>query len=195
MYLDFDFLNIDHKNLKPAQGRILISEPMLTDTYFRRSVVFLTEHSDKGAVGFVLNKPIDMPIYEIMADFPNFESTVYVGGPVGKDTIHFIHTLGELVKNSVHVVDDIYWGGDFDCLKELIREGMVKSDQVKFFLGYSGWSPNQLEDEIEDNAWLVADMDSGIIMKADHNIWERTLKELGDKYQVWANFPDNPTMN
>ena len=149
MYLDFDFLNIEHENLAPKQGRILISEPLLSDTYFKRSVVFITEFSDKGAVGFVLNKPVDLPINEVLADFPNFKAKVYVGGPVAKDTIHFLHTLGELVPNSVHVIDNIYWGGDFESLKELINEGIVNPSQVRFFLGYSGWSPNQLEGEIE----------------------------------------------
>ena len=195
MYLDFDFLNIEHENLAPKQGRILLSEPLLSDTYFKRSVVLLTEHSDKGAVGFVLNKPVDLPLNEVLADFPDFNAQVYIGGPVAKDTIHFLHTLGELIPNSVHVMDNIYWGGDFDSLKELINEGIVEPAQVRFFLGYSGWSPNQLEGEIEENAWLVTRVESEKIMSADKNIWKKTLDELGKKYKVWANFPENPAMN
>jgi len=195
MYLDFDFLNIDHENLVPKQGRILISEPLLSDTYFKRSVVLITEHSDQGAVGFVLNKPIDIPINEVLDNFPKFNAKVYIGGPVAKDTVHFLHTLGELVPNSVHVKDNIYWGGDFDSLKELIHEGIVKTNQVRFFLGYSGWSPNQLEEEIKENAWLVTEVPSSKIMSADKNIWKKTLDNLGKKYKVWSNFPENPTMN
>ena len=195
MYLDFDFLNIEHENLAPKQGRILLSEPLLSDTYFKRSVVLLTEHSDKGAVGFVLNKPVDLPLNEVLADFPDFNAQVYIGGPVAKDTIHFLHTLGELIPNSVHVIDNIYWGGDFDSLKELINEGIVEPVQVRFFLGYSGWSPNQLEGEIEENAWLVTRVESEKIMSADKDIWKKTLDELGKKYKVWANFPENPAMN
>jgi len=195
MYLNFDFLNIEHENPAPKQGRILISEPLLSDTYFKRSVVFITEYSDKGAVGFVLNKPVDLPLNDILADFPNFKAKVYIGGPVAKDTIHFLHTLGELVPNSVQVIDDIYWGGDFESLKELINEGIVDSSQVRFFLGYSGWSPNQLEGEIEENAWVVADVESVKIMLADKDIWKKTLNRLGKKYKVWSNFPENPAMN
>lgn len=195
MYLDFDFLNIEHENLAPQQGRILISEPLLTDTYFKRSVVFITEYSDKGAVGFVLNKSVDVPINEILSDFPNFKSKMYIGGPVAKDSIHFLHTLGKLVPNSVHVLDNIFWGGDFDSLKELINEGIVNPSQVRFFLGYSGWSPNQLEEEIENNAWLVSRVESSKIMLADKDIWKKTLNELGKKYKIWSNFPENPAMN
>lgn len=195
MYLDFDFLNIEHDNLTPKQGRILISEPLLSDTYFKRSVILITEHSDQGSVGFVLNKSIDLPVNEVLGDFPKFNAKVYVGGPVAKDTVHFLHTLGELIPNSVHVVDNIYWGGDFDSLKELIKEGIVKSSQVRFFLGYSGWRPQQLEDEITENAWLVTEVKASKIMSAGKNIWKKTLVDLGKKYKIWANFPENPAMN
>jgi putative transcriptional regulator len=195
LYLDFDFLNVHHENLALKQGRILISEPLLADTYFKRSVVLLTEYSEKGAVGFVLNKNIEVPLTEILDDFPNFEGTVGIGGPVEKDTIHFLHTLGEIVPNSVHVIDDIYWGGDFDSLKELINTGIVNPSQVRFFLGYSGWSPGQLEDEINENAWLVTQIESSKIMLADKGFWKKTLEKLGKKYKVWSNTPENPTMN
>jgi len=195
MYLDFDFLNIDHENLIPKQGRVLISEPLLSDTYFKRSVVLMTEYSEEGALGFVLNKPIDIPLNDVLDDFPKFEAQVYVGGPVAKDTIHFLHTIGEVIPKSIHVKDNIYWGGDFDTLKDLIAAGIVKNDQVRFFLGYSGWNPKQLDEEIENNAWLVAEMDSEKIMSANENIWKQTLDELGKKYKVWSNFPENPAMN
>jgi putative transcriptional regulator len=195
MYLDFDFLNIDHENLIPKQGRVLISEPLLSDTYFKRSVVIVTEYSEQGAVGFVLNKPIDIPLNDVLDDFPNFDAKVYIGGPVEKDTIHFLHTLGEVVPNSVHIIDNIYWGGDFDTLKDLVAAGIVKSDQVRFFLGYSGWNPKQLDEEIENNAWLVTEMDAEKIMQANKNIWKQTLDELGRKYKIWSNFPENPAMN
>jgi putative transcriptional regulator len=195
MYLDFDFLNIDHENLIPKQGRVLISEPLLSDTYFKRSVVIVTEYSEQGAVGFVLNKPIDIPLNDVLDDFPNFDAKVYIGGPVEKDTIHFLHTLGDVVPNSVHIKDNIYWGGDFDTLKDLVAAGIVKSDQVRFFLGYSGWNSKQLDEEIENNAWLVTEMDSEKIMQANKNIWKQTLDELGRKYKIWSNFPENPAMN
>ncbi|HAN17892.1 MAG: transcriptional regulator [Bacteroidetes bacterium GWC2_33_15] len=194
-YLNFDFLNIEHDNLVPQQGRILISEPLLSDTYFKRSVVLITEHSENGSVGFVLNKPIDLMINEVLGDFPKFDARVYVGGPVAKDTIHFLHTLGELIPGSVQVLDNIYWGGDFDQLKQVVAKGKVKPLQVRFFLGYSGWKPMQLEEEIEENAWLVTEVDSSKIMTANKDIWENTLLEIGKKFKIWANFPENPAMN
>jgi putative transcriptional regulator len=118
-----------------------------------------------------------------------------VGGPVRKDTVHYIHTLGELIPNSVHVKDEIYWGGDFEQIKEYIREGLIQPSQIRFFLGYSGWSPRQLEGEIENNAWLVSEVDSSKIMKPDENLWNKILQSLGSHYKSWTNCPENPTLN
>ncbi len=195
MYLDFDFLDVAYKNMAPEQGRVLVSEPTLRDTYFKRSVVLLTEHTENGTVGFVLNKSMEVPISEVFDDFPEFDASVYVGGPVAKDTVHFIHTLGELLPNSMHVTGNIYWGGDFDQLKELIREGLVKPEQVRFFLGYSGWAPGQLEKELKEKAWVVTKMEDNRILAASAHIWEEMVSDLGESFQVWANFPENPAMN
>jgi putative transcriptional regulator len=195
MQLDYDFFKVEEDNLAPRKGRILISEPLLNDSYFKRSVVFLTEYTKEGSVGFVLNKPINMNIKDVISDFPDFNTTIYVGGPVSKDTIHYIHTVGDLIPDSMHVKDDIYWGGDFDKVKELIREGLISPDQIRFFLGYSGWSPNQLDEEIESSAWLVSEVEGNKIMRPDTNLWKEILLELGSQYRIWINCPENPAMN
>jgi putative transcriptional regulator len=195
MQIHYDFFKVENDNMAPRQGRILISEPLLSDSYFKRSVVLLTEHSENGSVGFVLNKPIDLQITDVIKDFPSFDTRLYVGGPVGKDTVHYIHTLGEIIPNSVHVKDNIYWGGDFDSIKESIREGLVDPSQIRFFLGYSGWSPRQLEGEIENNAWLISEVESSRIMSPDNNMWKGILNELGNRYKIWTNCPENPALN
>ena len=195
MNLNYDFFKIDEHLLYPKKGRLLISEPFLQDAYFKRSVVLLTEHSENGSVGFVLNKPIDLTIQDVIKDFPQFDTKLYVGGPVGKDTVHYIHTLGELLPESVHVKDNIYWGGDFNRLKELISEGMVQPSQIRFFLGYSGWSPKQLEGEIENNAWLISEVDGNWIMSPDKDMWKEVLNSMGNHYKIWTNCPENPALN
>jgi putative transcriptional regulator len=195
MQLHYDFFKVENENMAPRQGRILISEPLLNDSYFKRSVVLLTEHSENGSVGFVLNKPIDLTIQDVIKDFPEFDTKLYVGGPVGKDTVHYIHTLGELLPDSVHVKDNIYWGGDFERLKELISEGMVQPSQIRFFLGYSGWSPKQLDGEIENNAWLISEVDGNWIMSPDKDMWKEVLNSMGNHYKIWTNCPENPALN
>jgi putative transcriptional regulator len=196
MNSEIDFFKIEANNIAPEKGRILISEPFLNDIYFKRSIILLTEHNAEGSIGFVLNKPVNMKIDEIIIDFPAFDCNISVGGPVSTNTVHYIHTLGELIPNSVKVHENLYWGGDFDFLKELIKEGAITKNQVKFFLGYSGWSPNQLKDELEQNSWLVCNMAANKIMdnKMDE-IWQQVLKSLGEKYKMWINSPENPSMN
>jgi len=195
MQIHYDFFKVENENMAPRQGRILISEPLLNDSYFKRSVVLLTVHSENGSVGFVLNKPIDLTIQDVIKDFPEFDTKLYVGGPVGKDTVHYIHTLGELIPNSVHVKDNIYWGGDFDRVKEVISEGLIEPSQIRFFLGYSGWSPKQLEGEIENNAWLISEVEGSWIMSPDKNMWTEVLNSLGNRYKIWTNCPENPALN
>ena len=196
MELDIDFFSIEN-NKVARQGMVLISEPFLNDTYFKRSVVLLTEHSEEGSVGFVLNKPIDLSVNDVLNDFPELDAEISIGGPVNTNTIHYIHTLGEKIPNSVKVLDNLYWGGDFDGLRDLITQGLILSNQVRFFLGYSGWSPKQLDNELAENAWLVSEMNAEQIMKGpDNDLWRKILEKSGNKkYRTWVNFPENPGMN
>lgn len=196
MELDFNLFKIEYNKVAPKKGRILLAEPFLQDNYFKRSIVLLTEHSNEGAVGFVLNKPIDVKVNEVMEGFPFFDSDVCIGGPVSTNTVHYIHTLGDIIPNAVHVVDNIYWGGDFDFVKNLIKEGELNSDQIRFFLGYSGWHAGQLENELEQNSWLITEIHSSLIMKhSNSNVWKTTLSQLGEKYKIWSDFPENPGLN
>jgi len=195
MELNIDFFSIDN-NKVAKQGRVLISEPFLNDTYFKRSVVLLTEHSSEGSVGFVLNKPVDLAVNDVLNDFPEIDTEVSIGGPVNTNTIHYIHTLGETIPNSVKVLKNLYWGGDFKVIKDMINAGQIKGTEIRFFLGYAGWSPKQLENELSENAWLVSEMNPEHIMQGPgDNLWKDILEKSGDKYKTWVNFPENPSLN
>ncbi len=195
MELDIDFFSIEN-NKVAKQGRVLISEPFLNDTYFRRSVVLLTEHSEEGSVGFVLNKPVALSVDDVLTDFPEIDTEVSIGGPVNTNTIHYIHTLGDTIPNSVNVFNNLYWGGDFNVIKQMISNKQIKGSEIRFFLGYAGWSPKQLENELSENAWLVSEMKAEQIMQGpDDNLWKEILEKSGDKYKTWVNFPENPGLN
>ena len=194
MKLKYDFFNIEH-NIKPKQGRIIIAEPFLPGNYFNRSIVLLVEHSKEGSVGFILNKPVEYPVKEFINEFPDFEAGISIGGPVSTNLVHFIHTLGTKIPGSIQVKDNLYWGGDFDQLKKLITAGVVQPNQVRFFLGYSGWGEHQLEDEIEENSWLVSEIEIDQIMSNYENLWEEMVEKAGGKYKLWSNFPEDPGLN
>ncbi len=191
-----DFLKLEPTNEPPQKGKILISEPFAHDIYFKRSVVLLTEHNPEGTVGFILNKPVDIDLPDLLGDFPDIEANVSLGGPVGRDTIHFIHTLGPLVPESVEVLPGLWWGGSFDALRLLAESEMLHSQNVRFFIGYSGWHDGQLAGEIERQHWIVTRTDCQSVMAEDvDKIWQKALRDLGDKYRAWGNFPENPNLN
>lgn len=194
MKVDFDFFKI-HSKLNPQKGRIILSEPFLPGNYFSRSTVLLVDYSPGGAVGFILNKPFEARINELVSIFPDYIPNVFVGGPVSNDNLFYIHTLGELVRGSIRVKDDLYWGGDFEELKSAINSGRAKPDQVKFFVGYSGWSAGQLDNEIADNSWLVTEADIKQIMKSNQDFWLESVNNAGGHYKTWRNFPEDPLSN
>lgn len=181
---------------KAKQGRYLIAEPMLLDQSFNRTVVVLTEHNEEGSVGFVLNKPMDLYIHELVPELPESSFPVFFGGPVQNDSIFYIHTLGEQLPDSIQIDENLYWGGDFDELKALMHAGLVEPSSIRFFMGYSGWSPRQLQGELEESSWVV--LEAGTIDPLNdepETLWKKVLLQLGDDYKIWANAPKDPLLN
>jgi len=194
--MELDFLKIKQSGGSPEKGSLLISEPFAGDGFFRRSVVLLTEHNSEGSMGFILNKKVRLNLSELLDDFPNFDAEVSLGGPVNTDTVHYIHTLGNKIPHSLKVIDNLYWGGDFEFVKKLIQSGSITTQEIRFFLGYSGWEANQLAGEMKDNFWLVSSTNTKIIMNHPiEKIWDLCVRQLGKKYKIWVNFPENPSWN
>ena len=119
---------------KPATGKILISEPFLNDPNFKRTIILLTEHSEEGSVGFVLNKPTDYRIHEVIEEFPEFDAIVYYGGPVQLNSLQFIYKGEDIIDGSLQIMPGLYWGGSFDILKTLIEAKAVSPADFRFFL-------------------------------------------------------------
>jgi len=183
-------------SLKPKKGRLLISKPYLHDPYFKRSVVLLTEHSEEGSVGFILNKQVDINIDEAIEEFPECNSKLYLGGPVQKDSLYYIHTMGDTINESVKIGKGIYWGGNFEALKVLIASKRIKTSDLKFFMGYSGWSSAQLANELKNDSWIVANMNkTDIINTAPENLWSVLISRMGKEYAVLAKFAEHPSLN
>ncbi len=191
-----DFFTIRPEDKIPEKGRLLISEPFLPDTFFNRTLVYLTEHNEKGSVGFIINKSINIKVSEALEGFPGWDEKLTMGGPVAPDTLHYLHTLGNIIPDSVWVADDIYWGGNIEVVKELINSGKAGSGDIRFFLGYSGWGEGQLERELQENSWIIADVVPEVVMKyRKDDSWKTVLRSLNKKYRLWAEFPESPEMN
>lgn len=193
--LNFDFFRVNHDKIAPKQGRILIAEPSLIDLNFKRSVILLVEHNDNGSVGFVLNRMLNYKLSDLMPDFPDFDARVSLGGPVSPKSIHFIHTLGDVVPDTSHVIDNIYWGGDFEYIKSLIIAKKITPSQILFFVGYSGWSKEQLDREITEGSWVVAKVNQVQIFSESEDLWLNTVRQLGTNFKLWTLYPEDPSLN
>lgn len=191
-----DILKIKTNNISPERGRILISEPFLYDFFFKRSVILLAEHNEEGTFGVIVNKPLKAKFNDVIRDFPKFNSRVYLGGPVQNDSLFFIHTLGDQVEGSAEILPGLYWGGDVERIKEMINLGVLQPDDIRFYIGYSGWGPQQLEDELNRNSWAVSNIGVKKLFKTKPgDLWSASLEGLGEGYAHWTNFPDDPVLN
>ncbi|RVU00829.1 YqgE/AlgH family protein [Mucilaginibacter limnophilus] len=183
-------------SISAAAGRLLISEPFMMDPNFKRSVILLTEYSVDGAMGFVLNHQSDYLLGDILPDVSYSELPVYEGGPVAKNTLHFIHRCPEKISGGIEIWDNVYWGGDFEEVKELINNYQLNDNEIKFFTGYSGWTQGQLDDELVEDTWIVANsFQADMLFNNDQNLWREVVKSLGNRYAHIANFPENPSLN
>jgi len=179
-------------NLKLEKGKFLVSQPFMADGNFRRTVIYLAEYNNLGALGFIINRPLDYKADELMADFPKFEDSAYFGGPVATNTIQYVHRKGELLDDSIEIKDGIYWGGDFEKLKFFIKEKLITPKDLKFYVGYTGWSAGQLEDEIIHGSWIIAPADVNFIFDSEHNKkWKKVLEDLGNNFEVIAQMSES----
>ncbi|MEQ8705327.1 MAG: YqgE/AlgH family protein [Phaeodactylibacter sp.] len=177
-------------------GQVLLAEPFMLDPNFKRAAILLCEHGEEGSVGFIMNKPLDMQIDALVESFPEFDSHVLYGGPVQRDTIHYLHTVGDLLEGSRPVGNGIYWGGDFEKLKFLVTSQLIEPKDIRFFVGYSGWSEGQLDDEMNLGSWVVADMHANYLFNMESGqIWENAMYNKGDAYTVIANMPEFVSWN
>lgn len=183
--------------ISPAPGILLIADPFLKDPNFMRTVVFLCDHQEEGSsMGFVINKQIEQTLNDLMDGFDGFEIPVYYGGPVQTDTIHFLHQYPDKIPGGQQVMKDVYWGGDFALLSQMIKNSEVDLDKIRFFLGYSGWGTGQLDGELNEKSWLTVSATRKILFHREpDDIWKDSLKHLGGEYEIMINFPIDPSLN
>ncbi len=182
--------------IQPNTGILLIAEPFLKDPNFMRTVVLLCEHQDEGSFGFVLNRNFNHTLDELVPDLTGLRLPVYYGGPVQMDTLHFLHQYPEKIPGSYEIADGVFWGGDFEIAIGLLRDGDIDINRIRFYIGYSGWSSGQLNDELKEKSWLTAAATRKLIFNVKlEEIWKESLRHLGGDYEMMVNFPTDPQLN
>ncbi len=178
------------------KGKLLLASPsILNDKSFNRSAILLTEHDENGSIGFIVNRPLDYKLNDLVPE-TDCEFVIYQGGPVSPENLYFVHNVPDLIPKSIEIANNIYWGGDFETVSDLLRKNQISENNIRFFLGYSGWDVNQLDFELDnDKAWLVIDNNYKNILSTSESIWKNQIMLLGGKYSIWANAPKNPNLN
>lgn len=179
-----------------ASGVLLIADPTLKDPNFRRRVVLLCEHNREGSLGLVLNRATDVTLQELLDELGGFDREIFLGGPVQPNMLNVLHRHGEIVEEGREVIEGISWGGGVETIQELLTSGHGESDDVRFFLGYAGWAPGQLEDEIEQGGWILTRAPADLLFELEPDqLWRELLRRMGGDYAVLANYPEDPRMN
>ncbi|NJN27630.1 MAG: YqgE/AlgH family protein [Cyclobacteriaceae bacterium] len=192
-----EIFNYSFDKIEPQRGDLLISEPFLADPNFVRTVILLCEHNEDGSFGFVLNKPAIVTLGHLLDKVPNRTDTVFVGGPVQQNTLQFVHRKPDIIDGGTEIIKDLYWGGNFDQIITMLDNNLIAESDIKFFVGYSGWSAGQLNNEIELNSWIISrNVNAEQIFDADvESLWKEVLKKMGGKYKIVSNFPVDPRLN
>ena len=176
------------------QGQLLIASPALLDPNFRRTVVLITEHTDDGAAGLVLNRP---SLVEVAAAVPQLEELVdedeqvWVGGPVQPEAVL---VLGEFLDPDEAAVP-LFESLGFPSLEEPM-EIIQATTRRRVFAGYAGWGAGQLEEEIANEDWILepALPDDAFTDDPDE-LWRDVLRRKGGIYELVARIPEDPRVN
>ena len=180
-----------------AIGDLLVADPSLSEDYhFSRSVVLLSEVHKKGAVGFVLNKPLHYQLRDLVSE-ASAGIPIFNGGPVEPDNLYFIHSIPDTFEGSIQIGNNLYWGGNFECALDFLTTNKDATNRFKFFLGYSGWESGQLQEELDEDAWVITKnrYKQDIISIPEQTLWKNEMIELGGNYLLYANAPENPKYN
>jgi putative transcriptional regulator len=191
-----DILNISiPKNRELKAGQLLIAEPFLADPNFARSVILLCEHNDEGSVGFIINKPTQLTLGDLLPELYTPQLGIGQGGPVQLDTLHMLHRMPEEYGGN-EIIPGVYWGGSYEALQNSILNNTYHPVDLRLFVGYAGWTAGQLEKEAKEGSWMVVDLNENILFETDPDkMWRSAIELLGKEYAFLANLPLNPQLN
>ena len=176
-------------------GQFLIASPSILDPNFRRTVVFVTAHTDEGAVGVIVNRCSDATVREAvpqLAPVADLDDPVFVGGPVNPEGVAVLAEFDDPDDAGVAVVD----GVGFMALEEALEVEPPPVQRTRVFAGVAGWGPDQLDDEFEREDWIIVPADSNDIFTEDpEGLWSALLRRMGGQYELLARMPIDPSLN
>lgn len=187
--------------IRPHEGCILLSSPFLLEEGFTHSVGLIIDYdAAEGATGAIMNNVSACRLSEVVNGVDQARDIrVFNGGPLGKDRLYFIHTLGnDIINGAREFAPGLYVGGEFDDVIDYINAGYCVDEAVRFFIGYCCWGKSQLEEEISDGIWATGTAPSkpGILLSGSGDrYWHRTVRMFGNAYRSWNILPRHAEFN
>jgi putative transcriptional regulator len=158
-------------------GAVLISAPTLEDPNFDKVVIYMAEYNQQGALGFVVNKVFERSFNELTEFRHSRPFPLYVGGPVDKEKLYFIHRMPDSIKEGTPIGDGVYLGGNFKQAVQYINTTGDAENNLRLFIGYSGWDAGELEAEIKEGSWLPVPASATTLFQTSENLlWEELYK-------------------
>jgi putative transcriptional regulator len=176
-------------------GHFLIASPAIHDPNFRRTVVFVTAHNEEGAVGVILNRRSEATVGEAVPQLvpvTSGEEPIFVGGPVNPEGVAVLAEFDDPEEAGIVVLEDV----GFVALDDALDEGPPHVHRARVFAGVAGWGPEQLEDELERDDWIIEPADADDIFTEDpESLWSDVLRRKGGQYELVARMPFDPSLN
>lgn len=178
-------------------GDLLIADPsIIGDETFHRSAIYISAIQESSPMGFIINKPFEFSLAEVLPEIRNKELPLYYGGLIDNDLLFVLHNAEELANCSKHIKHKTYFSGEVEKAIEALNQGLLNQSNCRFFLGYSGWSTGQLENEKKQSNWLSQNLKPKNIFSLNtKSLWRDAIKSQGGDYHLWVNTPDNPGYN
>ena len=196
--MDMTLFQVESNKEFPRQGSLLIAAPFLRDYQFSRTVILMVEHNEEGSMGIILNKNFSnlMTLNEVVPELASLPPIpLYKGGPVGRVTLFYLHTLSYL-KDALPLGNGLYLNGDFNQMQQYILSGAPTQGVARFFMGYAGWQKGQLKQEMKQNTWIVNNESQVDLLNMYlRDLWQEALCDMGGKYMIWSRYPKYPFMN
>ena len=198
--VDSSFLNLSTIKRPVKTGDLLVADPFLSEKWFNRAVISILDHDDEGTTGTVLNIQLDTSLSQLIDGVRREDPVpVFCGGPVSQNRLFFVHTLGEEVIHGSRLISPGLWlGGDFDDAIAYVNEGYPIEGFIRFFVGYSGWSPGQLDSEIKSETWALLEPPAdgrSLLSGQGDAFWHDMVRRLGPHYRPWTLFPQDAQTN
>jgi putative transcriptional regulator len=183
-----------------TRASLLLAVPQMLDPNFMHTVVLMCQHAAEGAFGFVVNERSPYLLSKLVPDHPllgGIDFPVFTGGPVGQGAMQFVHRVPEAIPGGHEIADGLHLGGDIEALARLLRSDPRARQDVRMFVGHSGWSAGQLDGELSIGSWVRSPLDVEMVFSEGpaEDLWRRAMRKLGREGEGLSRLPPDVSWN